>query len=70
MTPPPPPPGGERDGTHGLPDSARDILIHVAELLRSGYTGEITLFCSEGGVRDVGFSYRKTPTEIRKQKTG
>lgn len=41
------------DGTQQLPDSSRDALIRIAELLRGKFTGRLVIEAHEGGVRKV-----------------
>lgn len=38
---------------HEISDSARRALMQIAEILRDGFSGSITLHCNRGGVSEV-----------------
>jgi len=53
-----------------LPESSRRILVHVADMLRDGFTGRIELDCSQGGIRNMTEIRSFRPAEIPDKKKG
>lgn len=45
-----------KDGTQELPETSRNTLIELANRLRGGATGRVTIEFVRGGVRDVEYT--------------
>ena len=51
-----------------LSESARAVLVDVACKLAKGFTGEIRLECSQGGIRNITTTQIQRPPDLAQTK--
>lgn len=47
-----------------LSEGTRNVILHITEQLRQGFTGRFEIECSEGGIRSVDVKSTFRPSDL------